>query len=289
MVVQHNLTAMNSNRMLNVTVGTQAKSTEKLSSGYQINRAADDASGLSISEKMRRQVRGLTQASKNAEDGISCVQTAEGALNEVHDMLQRINELAVKGENDTLQSVDRQYIASEINQLMSEIDRVQSTTTFNNQNLLNGDFQNKNLQVGAESGQGINVSIDNMETSAIYSGASRAASALSAFHDVSAGSISTIDYKASDFHALNAATKDALTVVSRQRSDLGAVQNRLEHTIKNLDNVVENTQAAESAIRDTDMATEMVRYSNNNILAQAGQSMLAQANQSNQGVLSLLG
>ena len=131
MVVQHNLTAMNSNRMLNVTVGQQAKSTEKLSSGYQINRAADDAAGLSISEKMRRQVRGLTQASKNAEDGISCVQTAEGALNEVHDMLQRINELAVKGETDTLQSVDRQYIAAEVNQLMSEIDRVQSTTTFN--------------------------------------------------------------------------------------------------------------------------------------------------------------
>jgi len=289
MVVQHNLTAMNSNRMLGVTTGQQAKSTEKLSSGYQINRAADDAAGLSISEKMRRQIRGLTQASKNAEDGVSCVQTAEGALNEVHDMLQRINELAVKGENDTLQSVDRQYIASEITALMSEIDRVQSTTTFNNQNLLNGDFASgKALQVGAESGQGITIKIANMSVSAIYSGAEKATGAL-AFHSVSAASIQATDYSAEPFHDLNRATKDALKVVSRQRSDLGAVQNRLEHTIKNLDNVVENTQAAESAIRDTDMATEMVRYSNNNILAQAGQSMLAQANQSNQGVLSLLG
>ena len=285
MVVQHNLTAMNSNRMLGVTVGQQAKSTEKLSSGYQINRAADDAAGLSISEKMRRQIRGLTQASKNAEDGISCVQTAEGALNEVHDMLQRINELAVKGENDTLQSVDRQYIAAEVAQLMSEIDRVQSTTTFNNQTLLNGDFSaGKALQVGAESAQGITIKIGNMNVSTIYSSGT-----ITNFHNKSAGQISNISYVASDFHDLNAATKDALTKVSRQRSDLGAVQNRLEHTIKNLDNVVENTQAAESAIRDTDMATEMVRYSNNNILAQAGQSMLAQANQSNQGVLSLLG
>jgi len=286
MVVQHNLTAMNSNRMLNVTVGQQAKSTEKLSSGYQINRAADDAAGLSISEKMRRQVRGLTQASKNAEDGISCVQTAEGALNEVHDMLQRINELAVKGETDTLQSVDRQYIAAEVNQLMSEIDRVQSTTTFNNQSLLDGTFQNKNLQVGAESAQGIQITIANMNVSTIYSANT---SALTDFHNKSADDISTKTYSAGDFHKLNQGTKDALTKVSRQRSDLGAIQNRLEHTIKNLDNVVENTQAAESAIRDTDMATEMVRYSNNNILAQAGQSMLAQANQSNQGVLSLLG
>ena len=286
MVVQHNLTAMNSNRMLNITTGTQAKSTEKLSSGYQINRAADDASGLSISEKMRRQVRGLTQASKNAEDGISCVQTAEGALNEVHDMLQRINELAVKGENDTLQSVDRQYIAAEVNQLMSEIDRVRSTTTFNNQCLLDGSFTGKNLQVGAESAQGIKISIANMNCTGIYQDK---VSGIEDFHKVSAKEISQKTYTADKWHALNEATKGALKQVSRQRSDLGAIQNRLEHTIKNLDNVVENTQAAESAIRDTDMATEMVRYSNNNILAQAGQSMLAQANQSNQGVLSLLG
>ena len=164
MVVQHNLTAMNSNRMLGITSGTQAKSTEKLSSGYKINRAADDAAGLSISEKMRRQIRGLTQASLNAEDGISCVQTAEGALNEVHDMLQRINELAVKGENGTLTSVDRSYIQSEVKQLMSEIDRVQSTTTFNEQNLLDGSFTNRGLMVGAEAGQHIGITIGNMST-----------------------------------------------------------------------------------------------------------------------------
>ena len=272
MVVQHNLTAMNSNRMLGLTTTTQAKSTEKLSSGYKINRAADDAAGLSISEKMRRQIRGLTQASANAEDGISCVQTAEGALNEVHDMLQRMNELAVKGENGTLTSVDRGYIKDEIAQLMNEIDRVQSTTTFNEQNLLDGSFTAKNLQVGAEKAQFIGISIKAMKSSKI------------GLSGVSVGGTSNAN-------AQKAITqiKAALASVSKQRSDLGAVQNRLEHTIKNLDNVVENTTAAESAIRDTDMATEMVRYSNNNILAQAGQAMLAQANQSNQGVLSLLG
>ncbi|MBR1930104.1 MAG: flagellin [Lachnospiraceae bacterium] len=273
MVVQHNLTAMNSNRMLGLTTATQAKSTEKLSSGYQINRAADDAAGLSISEKMRRQVRGLTQATKNAQDGISMAQTAEGALNEVHDMLQRINELAVKGENGTLKSDDRDYINSEVQQLMSEIDRVASTTTFNEQNLLDGTGGDGNgtfeLQVGAESGQHITLTIGAMDCATI--GAT--------------GDATTAENSA----ALNAATKAAIQNVSRQRSDIGAVQNRLEHTVNNLNNVVENTTSAESTIRDTDMATEMVRYSNNNILSQAGQSMLAQANQSNQGVLSLLG
>ena len=162
MVVQHNITAMNSNRMLGLTTSAQAKSTEKLSSGYKINRAADDAAGLAISEKMRRQIRGLTQASANAQDGISCVQTAEGALNEVHDMLQRINELAVKGETATLTSTDRSYIQTEVQQLMSEIDRVRSTTTFNEQNLLTGDFTGKALQVGAEAGQHISITISNM-------------------------------------------------------------------------------------------------------------------------------
>ena len=162
MVVQHNMTAMNSNRQLGVTTSAQAKSTEKLSSGYKINRAADDAAGLAISEKMRRQIRGLTQASANAEDGISCVQTAEGALNEVHDMLQRINELSVKGENGTLTTVDRGYIKSEVQQLLSEIDRVRDTTTFNEQNLLDGSFTGKNLQVGAEAGQFIGMSIKAM-------------------------------------------------------------------------------------------------------------------------------
>ena len=351
MVVQHNLTAMNSNRMLGITTGSQAKSTEKLSSGYKINRAADDAAGLSISEKMRRQIRGLTQASANAEDGISCVQTAEGALNEVHDMLQRINELAVKGENGTLTSTDRQYIQSEVKQLMSEIDRVQSTTTFNEQNLLDGSFTNKGLQVGAEAGQHIGVTIANMNVNQLlgqaikngtkfdvnhlelettganagkvtahdqeYSGSDTAKSAtdvalkasmLDKFYAFDKSKIvdndklkkadaelteatTTLDSEAptaADFAALNAFAKSALQTVSQQRSDLGAVQNRLEHTINNLDNVVENTTSAESAIRDTDMASEMVKYSNNNILMQAGQAMLAQANQSNQGVMSLL-
>ena len=274
MVVQHNVTAMNSNRQLGITTGIQAKSSEKLSSGYKINRAADDAAGLAISEKMRRQVRGLTQASANAQDGISVVQTAEGALNEVHDMLQRMNELATKAANDTLQSTDRSYIKSELQALSSEITRTASATEFNNQALLNGTFTAKKLQVGSET-DGINqitVSIQSMSATKIGVEASRLTVS---DHDSAKSAMSYI--------------KIALQSVSQQRSDLGAIQNRLEHTIKNLDNVVENTTAAESAIRDTDMATEMVKYSNNNILAQAGQSMLAQANQTNQGVLSLLG
>ena len=278
MVVQHNLQAMNSNRMLNVNTQSQSKSTEKLSSGYKINRAADDAAGLAISEKMRRQIRGLTQASANAEDGISCVQTAEGALNEVHDMIQRINELSVKGENGTLTTDDRGYIKAEVQQLLSEIDRVRDTTTFNEQNLLDGSFTGKGLQVGAEANQHITISIKNMNVQTVFSADS---TTIGTFRG-------TADVTSENFASLNQVTKTALKVVSQQRSDLGAVQNRLEHTINNLDNVVENTTSAESAIRDTDMATEMVKYANNNILAQAGQAMLAQANQSNQGVLSLL-
>ena len=270
MIVQHNLSAMNANRMLGVTSGTVAKSTEKLSSGYKINRAADDAAGLSISEKMRRQIRGLSQASLNAQDGISCVQTAEGALAEVEEMLQRMNELAVKAENGTLAEEDRGMIDDEVQQLISEIDRVASTTTFNEQNLLDGSFSNKALQVGAESGQHIDMKIDAMDAATLGVGSVKA---------------TTVSYA----QELNGAVKEAIKTVSAQRSSLGAVQNRLEHTIKNLDNVVENTTSAESSIRDTDMAEEMVKYSNQNILQQAGQAMLAQANQANQGVLSLLG
>ncbi len=291
MVVQHNLQAMNSNRMLNVNTQSQAKSTEKLSSGYNINRAADDAAGLAISEKMRRQIKGLTQASANAQDGISMVQTAEGALNEVHDMLQRINQLSVKGENGTLTSADRSYIASEVQQLMSEIDRVQSTTTFNELNLLNGDMAGgKGLQVGAEATQYITVTIAEMSVNALYGNTTAGTQAVTDFYDTdfSGDPPAAMDMQKT-FASLNTATKAALITVSKQRSDLGAVQNRLEHTISNLDNVVENTTSAESSIRDTDMATEMVKYANNNILQQAGQAMLAQANQANQGVLSLLG
>mgnify|MGYP004597821509 CR=1 FL=1 len=271
MVVQHNLTAMNSNRMLGITTKTQAKSTEKLSSGYKINRAADDAAGLAISEKMRRQVRGLTQASANAQDGISCVQTAEGALNEVHDMLQRMNELAVKAANGTNQSEDLSYINQEVNNLKSEIDRVATTTKFNDRALLNGSFTDVALQVGADN------SSDNQIVLNIGSLGATGLSIASVTTSTQTGAQTAIT-----------SIKKAITTLNEKRSDLGAVQNRLEHTINNLDNIVENTQSAESAIRDTDMATEMVKYSNNNILAQAGQAMLAQSNQSNQGVLSLL-
>ncbi len=276
MVVQHNLTAMNSNRMLGLTTKTQAKSTEKLSSGYKVNRAADDAAGLAISEKMRRQIRGLTQASLNAQDGISAVQTAEGALNEVHDMLHRMIELAVKAANGTIQSEDQSYIQSEVDALIDEINRVAETTSFNEKMLLNGSWSGGvDLQVGSEgtTGNRISVSIKSMDAAGI--------------------SVDTLKNNGvtsqSDAQASISVIKSAMTAISKQRSDLGAIQNRLEHTINNLDNVVENTTAAESQIRDTDMATEMVKYSNNNILAQAGQAMLAQANQSNQGVLSLLG
>ncbi|MGN0342159.1 MAG: flagellin [Roseburia sp.] len=269
MVVQHNMQAMNTNRQLGITTSAQAKSTEKLSSGYRINRAADDAAGLSISEKMRSQIRGLTKASSNAEDGVSAIQTAEGALNETHSILQRMNELATQAANDTNTTIDRNAIQSEINQLTSEIDRIQSTTQFNTMNLLDGTFTGKNLQVGALAGQAIQISIDNMNASSI------GVKGLSVSSFSSAGTAMT-------------SIQAAIDKVSTQRSALGAIQNRLEHTIANLDTTAENTQSAESRIRDTDMADEMVTYSKNNILAQAGQSMLAQANQSTQGVLSLL-
>jgi flagellin len=272
MVVQLNLTAMNSNRMLGLTNSSKAKSTEKLSSGYRVNRAADDAAGLAISEKMRRQVKGLTQASRNAQDGISCVQTAEGALTEVHDMLQRMNVLANQASNDTMTSADRGYLDQEVQALISEIDRVATTTTFNEQNLLDGTFTKKNLQVGAEKSQFIAINITKMDSTGI---------------GVNAIKVSGTDN--GNAQTALSTIKTALASVSSQRADLGAIQNRLEHTIKNLDNVVENTTAAVSQIRDTDMASEMVAFSNANILAQAGTSMLAQANQSNQNVLSLLG
>ncbi len=371
MVVQHNLTAMNSNRMLGVTQSMQAKSTEKLSSGYKINRAADDAAGLSISEKMRKQIRGLTQASANAQDGISAVQTAEGALTEVHDMLQRMNELAVKAANGTNSSDDREYIQNEVDQLISEIDRVSETTKFNETYLLKGGDSVKTIPNavvfdGAQfnaNANGItiadNKTFSDGTTTITYNTAANettsgfgttvfndkydfANAASKVAYDSSTANVSSIavsedgtkliayakqDTLSLDLHvgADSASTnkinlsiesmsaagigvkglkvdgsdgvkataaidtiKEAIQIVSTQRSSLGAVQNRLEHTINNLDNVVENTTSAESSIRDTDMASEMVRYSNNNILAQAGQSMLAQANQTNQGVLSLL-
>ena len=411
MVVQHNMQAMNANRMLNVTTSTQAKSTEKLSSGYKINRAADDAAGLTISEKMRKQIKGLDQASTNAEDGVSSVQTAEGALTEVHSMLQRMNELAVQSANGTNSSTDRSAIQDEIDQLTTEIDRVSETTKFNETYLLKGDSTKTGKATFMKSGyalkdgaslyaegsddalnvttlkealskgqkiytktktagqtdadiatkgkeydyvtklydeDGKEVSAENVlagkkadgTTAAVKYYTSDAGKAgndngtnvavtadnakktdgtgyLEQFNvngalgfNLHVGADSSTDNKiAVKIESMSAAgigvkglkvdTEDdataaidriseAIQKVSGQRSSLGAVQNRLEHTINNLDNVVENTTSAESRIRDTDMAEEMVEYSKNNILAQAGQSMLAQANQSNQGVLSLL-
>ena len=450
MVVQHNITAMNANRMLGLTTGSLAKSTEKLSSGYRINRAADDAAGLTISEKMRKQIRGLDQASTNAEDGVSAVQTAEGALTEVHSMLQRMNELAVQASNGTNSESDRQAIQDEISQLTTEIDRVSETTKFNETYLLKGSTGDTNkymkahdagfdgtlvdgdkkasfemtvkegeklkiggveydvyadgsglsdLQtsvsgaaagtkinvdgteytvvdaVGAETGNSLHASTISAKIavgSKVKVGAADAVTAVDDSKSTSikqsdaitkiteelkqANSIGAVDGDATvtagtadangkvtfeiekgyatvkntlsfnlhvgadadatnkitvDIDSMSAAglgikdinvkdttgmagtyaidaINDAIATVSSQRSALGAVQNRLEHTIANLDNVVENTTSAESRIRDTDMAEEMVAYSKNSILQQAGQSMLAQANQANQGVLSLL-
>ena len=403
MVVQHNMQAMNANRMLNITTGAQSKSTEKLSSGYRINRAADDAAGLTISEKMRKQIKGLDQASTNAQDGVSAVQTAEGALTEVHSMLQRMNELAVQSANGTNAQSDRQAIQDEIDQLATEIDRVSETTKFNEIYLLKGDtktaskanFMKSTYVMGkdlfakggktklsadqlkeelakgnkvytvaeanvgdqtdaniAEAGKdyvyatklydvnGKEVSAEQIANSKnadgkttatnyyvndkgdvanaikitaadaktkniepfdvngelsfnLHVGADSAADNKIAvkIESMSAAGIGVKDLKVDTEDDATAAIDriaEAVAKVSSQRSALGAVQNRLEHTIDNLDNVVENTTSAESRIRDTDMAEEMVNYSKNNILAQAGQSMLAQANQSTQGVLSLL-
>ena len=274
MVVQHNLTAANTNRQLGITTNGLQKSTEKLSSGYKINRAADDAAGLSISEKMRNQIRGLNKASDNAQDGISLVQTAEGALNEVHSMLQRMSELAVQAANGTNATTDRTALNDEVQQLKTEIQRVGSTTQFNKMNILDGGFSartKKALQVGANANQTISIAISALKSV------------------VGSSLINTLNIStATNAQSAITTVQSSIEKLSTLRSKLGAVQNRLEHTVANLDNISENTQSAESRIRDTDMAEEMVQYSKNNILQQAGQSMLAQANQANQGVLSLL-
>ena len=349
MVVQHNLSAMNTNRQLGISTGELSKSTEKLSSGYRINRAGDDAAGLKISEKMRSQIRGLDQASDNAANGISLIQTAEGALNETHAILQRMNQLAVQGANDTNEDIDRDAINEELQALTEEIDRISSTTQFNKKNLLDGTLKDTKLQIGANVGQNIAITIGNMDAENIglkvtefttwgtsvngqivkgyeTSGAARDAAKNLAYQQktkdvttkdgkyIYAGqSFATLDSVkagcASDANFTIASTtksvrvavdnfteanktlskvQAAINTVSSQRSALGALQNRLEHTIANLDTASENTSAAESQIRDVDMASEMVDYSKSNILSQAGQSMLAQANQSTQGVLSLL-
>lgn len=274
MIINNNLMSMNAHRAMGVNAGGMGKSVEKLSTGQRVNRAADDAAGLYISEKMRSQIRGLNRASRNAQDGVSMVQTAEGALDEVHAMLQRMRELVIQGANDTNKTEDRGAIKAEIDQLGSEIDAISKKTQFNKQNLLDGTLDaGKKLQVGANQGQSLAVSIEKMAGSAIGIGVGASIVVVSTYEDASE-SLGNVDA--------------AIAKVSDQRSKLGALQNRLEHTIKNLDNAAENTQAAESRIRDTDMAKEMSRFTKNNILAQASQAMLAQANQLPQQVLQLL-
>lgn len=273
MIVQHNMTALNANRQLGITNTNLSRSTEKLSSGYRINRASDDAAGLSISEKMRGQIRGLKQASTNAQDGQSLIQTAEGAMNEIHSVLQRMRELVVQAKNDTYLSEDRAKIKAEMQQLESEITRIATQTQFNKMNLLNGSYKNKQIQVGANDGQTISISITTMTAKKL---------------DVDR--IHSAVCKAKGSHIGKQLTKidKAITAVSEKRSDLGAISNRLDHTIANADNMAENLQSSESKIRDVNMASEMVAYSSMSILQQAGQSMLSHANQATQGVLSLL-
>ena len=271
MIINHNMNALNAHRNMTGNTAAAGKSMEKLSSGLRINRAGDDAAGLAISEKMRGQIRGLDQASRNSQDGISLIQTAEGALNETHSILQRMRELSVQGANDTNVTEDRTAIETELKQLSSEIDRIASQTQFNKQDILAASAKNVNIQVGANSGQKIVVSLKSMTTAAL--------------------SLATTDLKVGTTTSANALTvklDSAIENVSKHRADLGALQNRLEHTISNLNNTSENLTAAESRVRDVDMAKEMMNFSKNNILQQASQAMLAQANQQPQNVLQLL-
>ena len=268
MVISHNLNAMNAHRQMKSNTTNTGKSIEKLSSGLRINRAGDDAAGLAISEKMRSQIRGLNQGSTNAQDGISMVQTAEGALTETHAMLQRLKTLAVQSSNGTYSDGDRELIQKEVAQLTTEITRIASQTTFNGQNVLNSSDKIQ-FQVGNKKGQTISVSLAKMGSSAL---------------GISGLSLST---QADAQDALKK-IEDAIQQVSKHRATFGAVQNRLEHTISSTDNTAENLQASESRIRDTDMAKEMMEYTKSNILTQAAQSMLAQANQAPNNVLSLL-
>lgn len=279
MRINNNLMAMNTHRQLGINNTAGAKSIEKLSSGFRINRAGDDAAGLAISEKMRAQIRGLNQASRNAQDGISLIQTAEGALTETHAMLQRMRELVVQAANDTNTPEERTRISEELNELSTEIKEITVKTEFNTKKLLNGNYATSNitLQVGANSNQFIEFKIADMSASALSVESTD-------LGQVVASSIST----ASTISALTDTIDNALKLVSAERSKLGAVQNRLEHTIKNVDNTSENLSAAESRIRDVDMAKEMMEFTKQNILQQAATAMLAQANQAPQSVLQLL-
>ncbi|MEC1178884.1 flagellin Hag [Metasolibacillus meyeri] len=304
MRIQHNISALNAHRNLGFNNSQAAKNLEKLSSGYKINRAGDDAAGLAISEKMRGQIRGLDMATKNAQDSISLIQTAEGALNETHSILQRMRELAVQASNDTNVTSDREALQLEINSLAEEISRIANDTEFNTQKLLNGSFNGgtaitspasatassgKVFHIGANSGQSINLSIMTMTATALGVHALTNGAAVTSL--AVAGSIGTGINITTQTGADNSISviDSALKRVSETRASLGAVQNRLEHTINNLGATSENLTAAESRIRDTDMAKEMMDFTKNNILMQAAQSMLAQANQQPQGVLQLLG
>lgn len=270
MRINNNMMAMNTHRQLGISTNAGAKSMEKLSSGFRINRAGDDAAGLSISEKMRAQIRGLNMASKNAQDGISLIQTAEGALDEVHAMLQRMRELAVQAASDTNDDgIDRAALQEEVTALQAEIVDIETRAEFNGMKLLDGDFTGKKIQIGANATQTLDVEIE----------------ALSAQMGDAATAEVTSQTNASD--AIKAFS-GAINKISTMRSKLGALQNRLEHTIKNLDNSAENLQAAESRIRDVDMAKEMMEQTRQNILQQASTAMLAQANQAPQTVLQLL-
>lgn len=270
MRIVNNMMAMNAHRQLSINQGGVGKSIEKLSSGLRINRAGDDAAGLAISEKMRGQIRGLRQASRNAQDGISLIQTAEGALNESHAILQRMRELAVQSATDTNTDDDRAELQKEVGELLEELDRIANNTEFNTETLLDGDFADKVIHIGANSGQALEVTIGDMTASGL------GVDGLDISDQTGAdGAIDTID--------------EAIETLSGQRAQLGAWQNRLEHTIANLDNAAENLQAAESRIRDVDMAHEMMAFTKYQILQQASTAMLAQANLAPQSVLQLLG
>lgn len=277
MVIKHNMLASNANRMYGINDAALKTSTEKLSSGYRINRSSDDAAGLAVSETMRRQIRGLSQASQNAQNGISMAQAAEGGLVEAHEMLQRMNELCNKAANDLLTAEDREYIQKEIDHSILELDRLSNIATFNDINMLggnNGDLTQPfhvKLQVGTESNQLVEFDISSVNATIL--------------------GVADIDVRGEDGTGGQAGIeklKNAISHNSRERAKLGAVQNRLTHAIKNMDNVVENTTASESRVRDTDMAKELVNRSIRNILSKASISVSAQANQSNNGVMALI-
>lgn len=272
MIINHNLNAMNAHRQMGINLGQTGKATEKLSSGLRINRAGDDAAGLAISEKMRGQIRGLNQASRNAQDGISLIQTAEGALQETHSILQRMRELAVQSANDTNVSVDRENLQKEVSELQNEINRIASQTQFNTKNLLTGEASGMVFQIGANKDQIMTLTIGTMNAEAL------------SVNNINIGSGTGAKSISDMIDTIN----NAINKVSTERAKLGANQNRLEHTIANLDNSSENLQAAESRVRDVDMAKEMMNFSKSNILQQAAQAMLAQANNAPQGVLQLL-